>query len=53
MTIKLLNIMSEDLLLPNLMLDYLIRSAPFRYKVYQVPKRSGLGMRIIAQPAKE
>lgn len=53
MTDTLVSKMSKDLLMPNVMLDYLIRSAPYRYKVYQVPKRSGSGMRTIAQPAKE
>jgi len=45
--------MSADLLIPKEKLDYLIRSAPHRYKVYKIPKRSGAGMRTIAQPAKE
>jgi RNA-directed DNA polymerase len=31
----------------------LARSAPHRYKVYVVPKRSGRGVRLLAQPAKE
>lgn len=50
---KLLGKLSEDLLLPIHRLEYLIRSAPYRYKVYPVPKRSGTGIRIIAQPARE
>lgn len=29
------------------------QSAPYRYKVYEIPKRSGAGQRTIAQPAKE
>ncbi len=45
--------MSADLLIPKDKLDYLIRSAPYRYKVYQIPKRGGIGLRTIAQPAKE
>ncbi len=53
MASRLLSKMSEDLLLHKERLDYLIRSAPHRYKVYQVPKRSKSGMRTIAQPAKE
>ncbi len=53
MTIKLIHRISAELLVPHVMLDYLIRSAPYRYKVYPVPKRSGSGMRIIAQPARE
>jgi len=31
----------------------LIRNAPRRYKVYRIPKKSGTGYRIIAQPSKE
>ncbi len=53
MTTSLLGRMSADLLIPKERLDYLIRSAPYRYKVYPIPKRSGSGSRIIAQPAKE
>ncbi len=53
MSPSLLNKISLDLLLPKDRLDYLIRSAPYRYKVYPIPKRSGTGIRIIAQPAKE
>lgn len=53
MTTSLLGDMSADLLIPKDKLDYLIRSAPYRYKVYQIPKRSGTGLRTIAQPAKE
>lgn len=33
--------------------EQLVRTAPHRYKVYQVPKKSGMGMRTIAQPARE
>jgi RNA-directed DNA polymerase len=50
---SILGQMSLDLLLPKDLLDYLIRSAPYRYKVYQIPKRTGRGVRTIAQPAKE
>lgn len=53
MQTSLLGKMSMDLLLPKASLDRLILSAPHRYKVYQVPKRTGSGMRTIAQPAKE
>lgn len=53
MASSLLGRMSSDLLLPKDQLDYLIQSAPYRYKVYQVPKRSGSEMRTIAQPAVE
>ena len=34
-------------------LERVINSAPRRYKVYSIPKRSGRGQRIIAQPSKE
>ncbi len=53
MLTSILGDMSSDLLIPKSKLDYLIRSAPFRYKVYNIPKRSGRGTRIIAQPARE
>jgi RNA-directed DNA polymerase len=53
MPTEILGNMSADLLIPKEKLDYLIRSAPYRYKVYQILKRSGAGLRTIAQPAKE
>lgn len=53
MPTSILGDMSADLLIPKTKLDYLIRSAPYRYKVYQITKRSGTGLRTIAQPAKE
>jgi len=49
----LLEKMSYDLLQNKEQLIHLIQSAPHRYKVYQIPKKSGAGMRTIAQPAKE
>jgi len=49
----LLGKISEDLLIPKERLDYLISSAPYRYKVYKIPKKSKSGKRTIAQPAKE
>lgn len=52
-TSQLINKMSEDLLLTKDKLLYLIRSAPYRYKTYYVKKRSGRGLRLIAQPARE
>ena len=39
--------------IPASTLRRLSNTAPHRYKVYAIPKRSGRGMRIIAQPAKE
>ncbi len=45
--------MSLDLLIPLHDLEYVIRSAPKRYKVYRIKKRGGAGERTIAQPAVE
>ncbi|MFX1537591.1 MAG: retron St85 family RNA-directed DNA polymerase [Promethearchaeota archaeon] len=53
MPTTILGNMSEHLLIPKEKLEYLIRSSPYRYKVYQIPKRSGGGLRTIAQPARE
>jgi len=53
MTQSLLVRMSEGLMVDPTRLDHLIASAPHRYKVYRVPKRSGHGYRVIAQPARE
>jgi RNA-directed DNA polymerase len=50
---SLLSSLSADLLLPEDRLDKIIRTAPHRYKVYEIPKKSGKGMRMIAQPARE
>lgn len=50
---NLLGEISEFILLPKDRVDHIIRSAPHRYKVYQIPKRSGKGTRTIAQPARE
>lgn len=49
----LISQMSNDFMLPENKLKKLILSAPYRYKVYSIPKRSGKGYRVIAQPAKE
>jgi len=40
-------------LLPQSELQHLIRSAPYRYKVYRIPKRAPGEFRTIAQPARE
>jgi RNA-directed DNA polymerase len=48
----LLKAMSNALMTSELTLSYLMRSAPYRYKVYPIRKKRG-GERIIAQPAKE
>lgn len=50
---KLLAKMGRALLLSEQELMKLIRSAPRRYKVYQIPKRKPGQFRTIAQPAKE
>lgn len=50
---NLLQKMSRDLLIPLDDLRYLVRSAPHRYKVYQIKKRQAGQMRTIAQPARE
>lgn len=48
----LLGRMSRDLgMLPS-HLDQLIQTAPLRYKMFEIPKKSG-GMREVAQPARE
>ena len=50
---RILRPLSDSLMIPESTLDYLIRSAPFRYKVFKIEKRSGSGKRTIAQPARE
>ena len=50
---KLLQLMSDDLLIPLHDLEYLVRSAPYRYKVYEIEKRQPGKKREIAQPARE
>jgi retron-type reverse transcriptase len=45
--------MSNDLMISETDLLYLIRSSPYRYKVYKIDKRKGDKKRIIAQPARE
>ena len=49
----LLTGLGRAVLLPPDELTGLIRSAPYRYKVYQIPKRTPDQYRVIAQPAKE
>jgi hypothetical protein len=46
----LINRIVSDLLLPPADVLSMVRSAPMRYKVYQIPKRNGRGHRTIAQP---
>ena len=50
---KILQDIAGDLLVPVGDLGYLIRSAPHRYKVYEIKKRQPGKMRTIAQPARE
>jgi RNA-directed DNA polymerase len=50
---ELLSSLGAGMLLPQDELVRLIRSAPHRYKVYQIPKRAEGQFRTIAQPAKE
>ena len=49
----LLERISRDLLVRLQDLDYLARSAPYRYKVYEIKKRTPGKTRVIAQPARE
>lgn len=45
--------LSRDLALPPKDLVYLVNSAPYRYKVYEIAKKAPGKKRTIAQPAKE
>lgn len=45
--------LSSDTMIQASALEYLIRSAPYRYKVFEVEKKGGMGKRTIAQPARE
>jgi RNA-directed DNA polymerase len=44
---------SRSLKMSQLDILKIISSAPRRYKIYGVPKRDGVGVRTIAQPARE
>jgi RNA-directed DNA polymerase len=52
MNSSLRNELQESLGISENLLNRLIKRAPYTYKVYSIPKRSG-GIRVIAQPAKE
>jgi retron-type reverse transcriptase len=52
MNSKLLTQIRAELGLPTAQIERLIARAPYTYKVYTIPKRSG-GERTIAQPARE
>jgi len=49
---ELITRIASDLLIPVSYASVVARSAPHRYKVYQIPKKTG-GTRTIAQPARE
>ena len=49
----LLDLLLRDLPFSKSELITLLRTAPHRYKIYGVPKRSGKGFRVIAQPSPE
>lgn len=50
---NLLLSMTKDFLIPPSMLEYVIKSCPYRYKRYTIEKKRGRGTRQIAHPAKE
>jgi retron-type reverse transcriptase len=50
---SILESISHDLMVPEASLGHIIRSAPYRYKVFEVDKKNGTGKRTIAQPARE
>lgn len=47
---SILDILSQKLMISKYELSSFIRTAPYRYKVYAIPKRNNNGVRIIAQP---
>lgn len=47
---SILELLSQNLMMSTGELRLFIKTAPYRYKVYPIPKRSGKGSRIIAQP---
>jgi hypothetical protein len=50
---NILRSISLDLMIPEATLDHIIRSAPYRYKVFEIDKKDGVSKRTIAQPARE
>lgn len=50
---KIISFLSETLYLPEHEVAAFINTAPYRYKEYSIPKRSGTGTRQIAQPSSE
>jgi RNA-directed DNA polymerase len=53
MTTQLIDLLSRELYIPKNDLIYLIKSAPYRYKVFEIDKKESGKKRVIAQPAKE
>ena len=49
----LMDRIADEFRLPKNVVEMIIATAPYRYKVYKVKKKSGAGERVIAQPAKE
>jgi retron-type reverse transcriptase len=47
---SILELLSQKLMMSTIELRLFINTAPYRYKVYPILKRSGKGVRIIAQP---
>jgi len=50
---SILESISHDLMIPEASLGHIIRSAPYRYKVFEIDKKDGKSKRTIAQPARE
>jgi RNA-directed DNA polymerase len=51
-SLELIRSLSFDLGMLPIQLEQIIRTAPLRYKVFEIPKRDG-SPRIVAQPARE
>ena len=49
----LIELIADEIGLPASLVSAIVATAPHRYKVYEVDKKSGQGKRTIAQPAKE
>lgn len=50
---KITSYLSETLYLSEQEVSAFIKTAPYRYKEYSIPKRNGAGIRKIAQPSRE
>ena len=53
MTVLILSQIAQVFEISEVEAKRLLETAPKRYKTYAVPKRSGVGYRTIAQPARE